>query len=51
MEAVMVCLKEGTSWGEAKKVLADPGFMNRLVDFDIDNIPNKMLTQMEKYTS
>lgn len=51
MEAVMVCLKEGTSWAEAKKVLADPNFMNRLVDFDKDNITSNMLAKMEKYTS
>jgi len=35
-----VC-KEGTSWAEAKKVLADPNFMNRLVDFDKDNITSE----------
>jgi dynein heavy chain len=50
MEAVMVCLKEGTTWAEAKKVLADPNFMDRLVKYDKDNITPKILAGMEKYT-
>lgn len=51
MEAVMVCLKEGITWAEAKKVLADPNFMKRLVNYDKENITPKMLSNMEKYTS
>lgn len=47
----MVCLKEGTTWAECKKVLADPNFMNRLVDYEKDSISSNMLAKMEKYTS
>lgn len=47
----MVCLQKGTSWGEAKKELADPNFMDRLVKYNKDKIGPKILAGMEKYTS
>jgi dynein heavy chain len=51
MEAVNVLLQEKPDWDQAKKVLTDSKFMDRLKQFDKDNIPPKVLKQLEKYTT
>ena len=43
MEAVMTLRACGTSWAEAKKELGGGGFIKSLVNFDKDNIPDKIL--------
>eukprot|EP00929_Paragymnodinium_shiwhaense_P038458 TRINITY_DN20312_c0_g1_i3.p1 TRINITY_DN20312_c0_g1~~TRINITY_DN20312_c0_g1_i3.p1 ORF type:complete len:2030 (-),score=489.14 TRINITY_DN20312_c0_g1_i3:63-5702(-) len=49
MEAVNLLLQEKPDWDTAKKVLADTKFLERLKGFDKDNIPPKVLKQLEKY--
>ena len=49
MEAVCLLLKEKTDWDSAKKVLGDSQFMNRLLQFDKDNIDPKIITKLQKY--
>jgi len=51
MEAVDTLLGEKTDWDSAKKVLTDPKFIDRLKTFDKDNIPQKVLKQLEKYVT
>jgi hypothetical protein len=36
MGAVMTYLKEGTTWTDIRKVMNDPKFINRIIDFDMD---------------
>lgn len=50
MEAVNILLQEKPDWDTAKKVLSDTKFMDKLKSFDKDNIPQKVLKQLEKYT-
>lgn len=50
MEAVCTLLDEQpNNWDTAKRVLNDPGFMKRLVDFDKDNIPPAILRKLRRY--
>ncbi len=49
MEAVCILLSEKPDWDTAKKVLGDPNFMKKLMEYDKDNIPEKILKQMKKY--
>jgi dynein heavy chain len=51
VSAVMTVLNEKKlDWDYAKKeVLADPKFIQRLKDFDKDNIPPNVVTKMQKY--
>lgn len=51
MEAVNTLLGEKTDWDTAKRVLGDTKFMERLKTFDKDNIPPKILKQLEKYVT
>ena len=39
MEAVNILLGEKPDWDQAKKVLSDTRFMERLMKYDKDNIP------------
>jgi len=50
MEAVCTLLQEKADWDTAKKVLSDSQFMPRLLGFDKDNIPDKVIKKLEKYT-
>jgi dynein heavy chain len=50
MEAVCVLLNEKTDWATAKKVLSDLAFIDRLKDFDKDNIPDATLKKLRKLT-
>lgn len=50
MSAIMILLQKETSWASAKKELADPGFLQRLKEFDKNNISNATLKAVGKYT-
>lgn len=50
MFAVMTLLGHDATWPVCQKVLADPEFMKHLFEFDKDNIPQKKLTAIERYT-
>ena len=49
MEGVCILLGAKPDWDSAKKVLSDTQFMNRLINFDKDNIPPKVIKQITKY--
>ena len=49
MEGVCILLGAKPDWDSAKKVLGDTQFLNRLVNFDKDNIPPKTIKQIIKY--
>ena len=46
MGAVMTYLKEGTSWTDIRKVMNDPKFINRIIEFDMDNIPDSTIKKI-----
>ncbi|CAD7974708.1 unnamed protein product [Amoebophrya sp. A25] len=49
MEAVNLLLGEKGDWDTAKKVLNDSGFIDRLKNYDKDNIQPKILQKLEKF--
>ena len=49
MEAVCTLLGEKPDWDSAKKVLSDSSFMQKLLTYDKDNIPPKILKALQKY--
>ena len=52
MEAVLILLKEKTTWDNAKKVMSNTNFLKMLQDFDKDNIPENIVKKLKtKYTS
>ena len=51
LEAVMILLNEKTSWDHAKKVMTGANFLKSLTEFDKDNIPEKKVSILKKYTS
>lgn len=51
MEAVMILKGCDTSWAEAKKVLADPNFLQNLRDFDRNHVSEKTLKKIATYTT
>ena len=44
--AVMTYLKEGASWTDTRKVMNDPKFINRIIEFDMDNIPDSTIKKI-----
>lgn len=50
MGAVMTFMRKPTDWGSVKKELTDSTFMNKILDFDKDNISPNTLKAIEKYT-
>ena len=49
MEGVCILLGAKPDWDSAKKVLSDTQFMNRLLNFDKDNIPPATMKKIIKY--
>ena len=49
MEAVCVMLQTKTDWDSAKKVLSDPYLMDKLVEYDKDHIPPKVIAKITTY--
>ncbi|XP_068632350.1 dynein axonemal heavy chain 2 [Battus philenor] len=51
MEAVLILLQKEPTWAEAKRQLGDQYFLDRLRDFDKDNISDKTLKKIGTYTA
>jgi dynein heavy chain len=51
LEAVMILRNSEPTWAEAKRQLGDTNFINQLISFDKDNIPDKIIMKLGKYTS
>lgn len=43
MGAVCTLLQKASDWASAKQVLADPNFVNLLIDYDKSSAPEKVL--------
>jgi dynein heavy chain len=50
LSAVMTVMEKTPSWAQAKTELGDVNFLQRIKNFDKDNISNATLKKMEKYT-
>ncbi|KAJ3224818.1 Dynein heavy chain 2, axonemal [Clydaea vesicula] len=49
MEGVMVLKKSEPTWDEAKRQLGNPYFIKQLINFDKDNISDKILKRISQY--
>jgi dynein heavy chain len=49
LEAVCILLGSAPDWDTAKKVMSDTGFLQRLKDYDKDNIPPATIKKILKY--
>lgn len=47
----MTALKRPASWDEAKKVLGEAGFMERLLRFDKDTLDEAMIKKLARFTN
>lgn len=50
MQAVMCFMHEGSDWLNIKKVIGKPAFKKDLMDFDKDNINDKTLKGVQRFT-
>lgn len=50
MNAVCILLQEKPDWATAKRLLADPGFLRRLVTLDRDGLPDRTFAKLRKIT-
>ena len=50
MSAVMIVLGKDPTWASVKKELANPKFVEMIMGFDKENIPQKTMKAIEKYT-
>ncbi|XP_050561707.1 dynein axonemal heavy chain 2 [Spodoptera frugiperda] len=50
LEAVLILLQKEPTWAEAKRQLGDQYFLDRLREFDKDNISDKTLKKVGTYT-
>lgn len=48
-EAVCILMGNKPDWNEAKKMMADLDFINKLQEYDKDNIPEKYIKGIQKY--
>jgi len=46
----MTLLRKNTDWASVKKELTDPKFVDKIMEFDKDNISQNTLKAIEKYT-
>ncbi|KAL5251273.1 hypothetical protein ACHWQZ_G016836 [Mnemiopsis leidyi] len=51
MEAVMVLRGSDPSWPEAKKQLGDPNFIQQLINYDKDNMSDRILKKIGTYVN
>lgn len=51
MEVVMILLKRPTTWTESKRMLGEANFLDQLKNFDKDNINDKIMKRIAKYTN
>ena len=49
MEAVCILMDQKSDWSGAKVMLGDSQFMSKLINFDKDNVPMKILKKLKKY--
>ena len=49
MSAIMVLRKQEPTWEEAKRQLANPNFIKQLINFEKDNIQEKVLKRITQY--
>ena len=49
MSAVMIVLGKDPTWASVKKELANPKFVEMIMGFDKENIPQKTMKAIEKY--
>lgn len=51
MEAICVLFQQPkVDWDSALKLISQPTFVKSVMDYDKDNMPPKVLTQLRKYT-
>ena len=51
MKAVMTLRQSDPTWSEAKRQLGDANFINELINFDKDNMPDKVLKKIGNFVS
>ncbi|XP_052234681.1 dynein axonemal heavy chain 2-like isoform X14 [Dreissena polymorpha] len=51
MEAVMILRGQDPTWSEAKRQLGDQNFLKQLMDFDKDNITDRVLKKIGQYVA
>ena len=49
LEAVCILLGFKADWNAAKNLLGDPQFIQRLLDFDKDNVPEQICKRIRRY--
>lgn len=50
MESVMILLGRPTTWAESKRMLGERSFLDQLKNFDKNNIKDKVMQRIVKYT-
>ena len=50
LSAVMILFREKPDWPTAKKKISESNFLTEIKRFDKDNVPNSILTKINKFT-